>query len=849
MENRGHEDDVATVLAGLACLQVQLGRPELAKLALDRALGNWRWKNNWVAMADAYSRLGNTYMEKGDFAAALSSYQEARQLRETQPTWNPAFRSWLDSSKPALSNEDLVDFASALGRSNDAEQYLRDAIRLLKELLPKAAGNSPSILKNKIHEFYLKIADIYVHDGNLTRSLGVVREAELFAGAHPLTFPGQFGQWGGAAERRGLILLQQKDYSGAERAFRAEIARWEPEKVIGTGGVSRLKMELAQALSLQGKHTQALEKIGEVLRFVTSSDIPGYRLHILLEYVSIALRASDKKQALALLAEARQLVDTYGILVEKTRLLRRIGDLFAALDEKAKAEEAYRAAMAVFESLLPRILDPTEAASFTQAQSLDIYHALAAHCFHQGKADEVLTLLERGMGQVLAQNIAQTYPDLSQLLAGEDARTLRKAHQDLTEAGFQIRTTIVDDTVPGAHQKALARWPEVNRRYIEVRTLMMARYPLYKSIQAPQPPTQKELNQLAKQNPDTLFVEWSVGEESTLCCTLSAQAGMQVRSLPLGKAYWHKKVSAWRAAILSESIKERQEEPSLATELGRVLLPELPRFVKRLVFVMDGPLQALPFAALRLPDGRRLIERCALRQTFSLGALMWEPTKKRSPKRTFCIAAANTAINAEASATFRGTTGFALKPLRFADQEVEQITHTLGAGKPLTGAVATEAAIRTVMQDSRIIHLAAHGVLLPENSLYSWLLLSESSSPDFDGRLEAREIAEMRLSAELVVLSACDTGLADSSGIQGMAWAFRAAGCPAVVATLWRVEDQSISQLMVAFYQGLRKQLPKDEALRQAQLKLLKNRVATWAGLTLFGENQPLSAAMASNGH
>ena len=508
--------------------------------------------------------------------------------------------------------------------------------------------------------------------------------------------------------------------------------------------------------------------------------------------------------------------------------------------EKAKAEEAYRAAIAVFESLLPRILDPTEAASFTQAQSLGIYHALAAHCFRQGKKDEILTLLERGKGQVLAQNIASTYPDLSHLVGGEDARTLQKAHQDLTEAGFQIRTTIVDDTVPGAHQKALARWPEVNRRYIEVRSLMMARYPLYKSIQAPQPPTQKELNQLAKANPDTLFVEWSVGEESTLCCTLSAQAGMQVRSLPLGKAHWHKKVSAWRAAILSESIKVRQGESLLASELGQALLPELPRFVKRLVLVADGPLQALPFAALRLPDGRRLIERCALRQTFSLGALTWEPTKKRSSKRTFCIAAANTAINADASATFRGTTGFTLKPLRFADQEVEQIARTLGAGKPLTGVVATEAAIRATMKDSRIIHLAAHGVLLPENSLYSWLLLSESSSPEFDGRLEAREIAEMRLSAELVVLSACETGLADNSGIQGMAWAFRAAGCPAIAATLWRVEDQPTSQLMASFYEELRRGYAKDDALRLAQLRFIKSRPAIWAGITLFGESSPL---------
>ena len=847
MENRGHEDDVAGALLGHACYQLRRGRPELAKLALDRAMGNWRWKNNWVAVASAHSTLGNNYLEMGNFAAALTAFEEARTLRETEPKWNPDHRGWHEPSVQERSFADFANFARALGHRELAERYYRDAIRLLQRLLPSASGNNISIFSNLIHRNLLAIADLHLEVGELAQSLALIEEAERFAGASrlpgagPLAAQGPFGQWGGAEEKRGQILLRQGDYAGAETAFRNEIRRWEPEEVIGTRGVSRLKMELGQALSLQGKHDEALQVLGDVLRFVEGMKSPAYRLHVLLEYAPLAQRAARPAQAMALLDDARAAVESYGILVEKIHLLRRIGEGFEALGESAKAAEAYQAALTVFESLLPKILDPTEAARFTNAHTTGIHHALAAHLHRRGKNDDALIVLERGKGQVLAQNVARTYPDLSHLLTGEDAKRLREAHQALTEAGFQIRTTIVDDTVPGAHERALAQWPEANRRYLEVRNLMLARYPLYRRIQAPSPPTMPELQRLAQQHPDTLFIEWSVGEESTLCCTLSAETGVQIRTLPFGAAHWHQQVTAWRAAILAPSITGRQPEPRLATELGRALLPPLAPSVKRLVLVTDGPLQALPFAALRLADTRRLVERYALRQTFSLGALLWEPEKKRPARRSVCLVSAGSATDGKTRVLLRGATGAALQPLRFADREVEQIAQTLKAGKPFLGAAATESAIRVALTESRIIHLAAHGVLLPENSLYSWLLLAENRATEHDGRLEAREIAELRLSAELAVLSACETGLADSAGIQGMAWAFRAAGCPAIAATLWKVDDEATASLMVHFYQGLQKGLPKDVALQQAQLSLRRQRVSSWAGLTLFGSEAPLS--------
>ena len=135
---------------------------------------------------------------------------------------------------------------------------------------------------------------------------------------------------------------------------------------------------------------------------------------------------------------------------------------------------------------------------------------------------------------------------------------------------------------------------------------------------------------------------------------------------------------------------------------------------------------------------------------------------------------------------------------------------------------ASEEKSKSLSPSYDVLHFATHAQLNEDDPLSSAVLLAKGGKED--GRLEVREIFGMDLKANLVVLSGCDTGLGKlSTGdeLVGLTRAFIYAGTPSVVASLWSVDDSSTAQLMASFYRNL-KTMSKVEALRQAQLELIR---------------------------
>jgi CHAT domain-containing protein len=168
----------------------------------------------------------------------------------------------------------------------------------------------------------------------------------------------------------------------------------------------------------------------------------------------------------------------------------------------------------------------------------------------------------------------------------------------------------------------------------------------------------------------------------------------------------------------------------------------------------------------------------------------------------------------------------------------------------LVGREAAEEAFKALAPQYATIHLATHGVLDNRDPLNSYLLLTKTDGDtDNDGLLHAREILDMRLDADLAILSACETGngsISPGEGMIGMSWAFLVAGARSVMVSHWRVNSASTSQLMKNFYQALTEQkdlksLNKSHALREASLRLLNNRRYRhpfyWAGFVLVSSN------------
>jgi CHAT domain-containing protein len=138
------------------------------------------------------------------------------------------------------------------------------------------------------------------------------------------------------------------------------------------------------------------------------------------------------------------------------------------------------------------------------------------------------------------------------------------------------------------------------------------------------------------------------------------------------------------------------------------------------------------------------------------------------------------------------------------------------------------------------VHLACHGIVDPERPLFSALALTPTEGDD--GFLTALEVFRMQIPADLVVLSACETGkgkIYRAEGIVGLTRAFMFAGAPRVLVSLWKVDDEATAALMTKFYEGWKAGVPAAQALRRAQTHVRAQEKwkhpAYWAAWVLWG--------------
>jgi CHAT domain-containing protein len=304
--------------------------------------------------------------------------------------------------------------------------------------------------------------------------------------------------------------------------------------------------------------------------------------------------------------------------------------------------------------------------------------------------------------------------------------------------------------------------------------------------------------------------------------------------IPTAEEALTKLVRAWRAAIEKRDVKA---EPELAKAIYAALFSAVEKEgilarekFSRLVLIGDGPLLDLPYAALLNGDGKRLVETAPLSVSCSLGVLLWPDDRER--------AASPIVIAADPVAKIGSR-------LPAARREGVAVSQLFRGAKLYVGEQATRKQVLPTLTSCAIIHFATHGLLDDEDGLNSGLLLADEPGQDGDPLLTANELINTRLSAQLAVLSACETGQGQKSGgegLLGLTWAFRAAGCPCTVASLWSVDDEATSQLMMAFYTELIQQKRKDEAMRAAMLSVMKTRPQPfyWAAFQLNGDTTPL---------
>lgn len=190
-----------------------------------------------------------------------------------------------------------------------------------------------------------------------------------------------------------------------------------------------------------------------------------------------------------------------------------------------------------------------------------------------------------------------------------------------------------------------------------------------------------------------------------------------------------------------------------------------------------------------------------------------------------------------------------LAPLEFNQPEVEQIQQEIG-GKMILGKQATESLFKAEAPQHGILHLATHAFVSDVSPNYSHLVFAPEQDDQNDQLLYAHELYNMQLQADLAVLSACETGVGElerGEGIMSLSRAFKYAGCPNIVTSLWQAEDKSTQQIMVDFYKHLKDGKGKAEALQQAKLSFLNGSDLSqshpfyWGTFILIGNNQAIT--------
>lgn len=273
-------------------------------------------------------------------------------------------------------------------------------------------------------------------------------------------------------------------------------------------------------------------------------------------------------------------------------------------------------------------------------------------------------------------------------------------------------------------------------------------------------------------------------------------------------------------ALAAGSAQPRQDQADPARVLYDQLIAPIASWLPTragslLTIVPHGPLFRLPFAALRDSKGSYLVERHALHYVTSLSVLGQTSARLPHTGDRGALLVADPAVD---------RTRDGLPRLSGARAEVAAIARGLAPRtvSVLTGAAATEAAVKRAAPSSRILHFATHAVVSDAGPLDSFLALTSGAGED--GRVTSAEIYEWKLDADLVVLSACRTarGRISGDGVIGLSRAFAYAGAPSLMATVWDAPDETASVLLPAFYAAWRRSGNRAGALRSAQLELIR---------------------------
>jgi CHAT domain-containing protein len=663
------------------------------------------------------------------------------------------------------------------------------------------------------------------------------------------------------------------------------------------GEVARDRREFARARDALERAVSAFRDEGAPLDAATATNSLG----------NVAFDEGDFEQAAAAFGQAAREHDALGARMAAATSLANRAEALYRLDRCAEAEKDYVEALTRFEAVRIGLGDLTEAKTSHLGRRAQVYQQFADVLTRLGRPNESFDVVQRMKARALLDLLTMGRATIETGMTDEERETERKLRTRAEElAARMLAEGVRNRPGSKLRYEALAKeLREAENRLEEFTSALYARRPRLKDARMAATMTSEEAGKLLPE--DTALVEFAVSEYAVNIIVLRKENGTVRIDGSSRKVYLpdlRERAAALRRAVTTAEGQWEELARGLYDDLIRPVAKSLAG-KRRWVVCPDGCLWDVPFAVLMPGPGQCLIDRHEVVYAYSgtgVARVLAAPKPQGASRSLLVVAnpqfgsgarfssladdvgqrpidtpsrpidlpsrpidqpsrpidvpsrpidvpsraidSVSRAIDSLSREYAPDSSGGSIVPLPGTQREADGLRRIFPGATVLAGPGAQEGRFKALAQDYRFIHLATHGFVNDTSPMLSSVILAQPSEGSReDGLLTAREISRLRLRAEMVVMSACNTARGEvrsGEGMVGMAWSLFVAGCPTQVVSQWAVNDASAADLMVDFYRNLSEGKPKGQSLREAALRLRRDKSRShphyWAPFVVIGD-------------
>lgn len=723
-------------------------------------------ERSWQTMAE--NGLANTYAELNNFTRAAEFYERA-----------------LANARRARMNVTVAEIEASMGNLALFRGRYADAIRLLEASRQKYEKLG---MPHQTAVAELEIADIYA-ELNLNSEA-----AEIYGRLIPVLHHLQMrGEEARARAHFGRTMIATENFSSARKELRRGAELYERERNPTASAAARLSLaslELSQrnytgALSIADELAADVDKTENVRLRLSAEWLRGeilaklHRFEDATKHLDAALKGSRKFEQPRI---AQAAMNSLGVIAREAGKIRKAESMFESAIEVAESARA------------PLPGEEFRMALF--ARSLEPYENLIQLHIACGDLEKAFTSTERARSRSLLESVASRKPGRSGDGSAKFRDELNWLYSRLARAESDSEAARLQTQIRDREKKVAAG---------ELRAQSTSRSRKQEpSLRLDVPMLQ---TRLGEQNALVEFVEHA-GSYSVFVITdesvefledIATEEEILAILEGLHFQFGALRFGGEAMATFATQLKSRADL-YLQKLYDALLRPIIGAIATRdLVIVPAGALNYIPFHALF--DGEKYVIE-SREAKYSPSAAVWMKLSSRKPK---------TPANALLMA-------FADERIPLVDREVDGLAKRMPNATRLKGKHAAFAAFQKYAKDFDLIHLACHGQFRSDNPMFSSLHLA-------DGAVTVRDVCAIRLKAQLVTLSACETGLNKifaGEEILGLARGFLSAGARSLILSLWTVNDEATAHLMTDLYDNLQRGKTIAASLRIAQVKLIK---------------------------